>query len=252
MSILSQNKRNAEIIGVFSKAVYCESEGKVFVFHDAKWGYVPFGIAVENIEDFIANGNFEVGKTVEIPVPIPQKATFSGLCRPSKERIAELEKIICESGSPDGIIGHYNGFDSVKRNIDSLFAALRAGEQADGQTVKLIGVGRGLTPSGDDFLSGMFSLFFAAEDCGIDIPPSVHSAARAAADNLSRTSKISAAYLGAVLERQRFTLYENAVMSLLGDSAEYAKEVLPLGASSGTDTLCGALFAAKVIMEFST
>ena len=42
--------KNAEIIGVFSKAIYCEADGQVFVFHDKKWGQVPFGydISVSN------------------------------------------------------------------------------------------------------------------------------------------------------------------------------------------------------------
>lgn len=244
MSTPSQNKKNAEIIGVFSKAVYVESDNKIFVFHDKKWGYVPFGIAVDNIEKFIEKGGFEVGKSIEIPGIKPKKAEFSGLCKPSEKRIAEVEKIIKEYGSTGGIIEYYNKFDSVKTNIDALFAALCEGRDAEKYAVKLIGLGRGLTPSGDDFLSGMFSLLFAA---GFD----VKSMANAVKDNLSRTSRISGAYLRAVLEREHFTIYENAVKAFLGDCAEYAKEVLPLGASSGTDTLCGALFAAKVIEKTS-
>ena len=242
MSILSQNKKNAEIIGVFSKAVYLEADGEIYVFHDKKWGYVPFGISVENIEEFIRNSGFEVGKNIEIEIPNRKKAEFKGLCRPSSERIAEVEKIISEAGSSGGIIEYYNKFGSVKANIDSLFGALCEGKDAREYAIKLIGLGRGLTPSGDDFLSGMFTFLFAA---GID----VQTMADAVKANLSRTSKISGAYLKAVLEKEHFTLYENAVKAFLGDSAEYAKEVLPLGASSGTDTLCGALFAAKVMMR---
>lgn len=242
MNIPSQNKKNAEIIGVFSKAVYCECENKVYVFHDKKWGYVPFGIAVENIEKFIQNGNFEVGKSVEIEISEPKKAVFYGTVKPSEERISEVEKILEESGSGGGIIEYYNKFDSVKANINALWGALCEKKCADSYAVKLIGLGRGLTPSGDDFLSGMFSLFFAA---GFD----VSDMAKAVYANLSRTSKISGAYLSSVLEKERFTIYENAVKAFLGDSAEYANSVLPLGASSGTDTLCGALFAAKVLLR---
>ena len=234
--------KNAEIIGVFSKAVYLEADGKVYLFHDKKWGYVPFGIAVENIEDFIRERNFEVGKSVEIEIPEPKKAIFHTAEKISEKRIAEIEKIIAESGSPDGIIGYYNQFDSVKANVDALFKALCENRCADEYAVKLIGLGRGLTPSGDDFLSGMFSLFFAA---GYD----VSSIAKAVRNNLTRTSKISGAYLSAVLEKEHFTIYENAVKAFFSDSAEYANAVLPLGASSGTDTLCGALFAAKVMIR---
>ncbi len=248
MSTLSQNRKNAEIIGVFSKAVYLDCDGEIFVIHDSKWGYVPFGIAKDNIEDFIKSGSFEVGKSIEISVPVREKSSLLGLALPSAKRISELEKIIVEKGSHGGIIELYSTRNTVKAHIDGLFSSLckNSGDAAE-YAVKLIGLGRGLTPSGDDFLAGMFALFFAAENKSA----AVKSAAKAVEENLSRTSKISGAYLTAVLRRERFTLYENAVLALLGDgdAETFADKVLPLGASSGTDTLCGALLAAKVICQ---
>lgn len=242
--------RTVNIIGVFSKAVYLESDGEVFVIHDKRWGYVPFGIAQDNIESFIKDGGFEVGKSIEIPVPVREKSLLCGLTLPSANRISEVEKIIAEKGEVGGIIELYNTRNTVKAHIDGLFSSLckNSGDAAE-YAVKLIGLGRGLTPSGDDFLSGMFALFFAAEKCDIPILQEVSRCAAAVNANLSRTSKISGAYLASVLRRERFTLYENAVLALLGDSAAqaFADKVLPLGASSGTDTLCGALLAAKVL-----
>lgn len=234
--------KNADIIGVFSKAIYAEADKEVFVIHDRSWGYVPFGIAVDGIEEFIKNGGFEVGGSIEIEPPSRKKADYGVLSAPSADRIAEVERIIAESGSTGGIIECYNTYRSAKNNIAALFSALCSGKNAAEYAVKLIGLGRGLTPSGDDFLAGMFSLLFAA---GTDIA----AVAEAVKANLDRTSKISGAYLAAVLDGEHFTIYEHAVKALLGDGdvKTHTDFVLPLGASSGTDTLCGALFAAKVI-----
>ena len=158
-------------------------------------------------------------------------------------------KYILENGSASGLIESYNTYKSVKKNVDNLFSSLLSGTSSPEYAVKLIGLGRGLTPSGDDFLAGMFSLFFAAEKCGIKVPAALCDYALAVRENIGRTSKISGAYLLSVLDKKRFSLYENACLALLGegDIKAFANEVLPLGASSGTDTLCGALFAAKAI-----
>ena len=246
---LTSNIKNAEIIGVFSKALYCECDGKVFVFHDKKWGYVPFGIAKDNIEDFVKSGDFKVGDTIEIPIFESEESRILPLFPPKKERLCSMESLILENGSASGLIESYNTYKSVKMNVDNLFSSLLSGTSSPEYAVKLIGLGRGLTPSGDDFLAGMFSLFFAAEKCGIKVPAALCDYALAVRENIGRTSKISGAYLLSVLDKKRFSLYENACLALLGegDAASFANEVLPLGASSGTDTLCGALFAAKVI-----
>ena len=247
--LLTNNRKNAEIIGVFSKALYCELDGQVFVFHDRKWGYVPFGIAKDDIESFVKNGDFKVGDTVEIDTHEPEGCPVLPLFAPNDERLLALENFIKENGSKSGLIESYNTYKSVKTSVDSLFFALTDGEVKPEYAVKLIGLGRGLTPSGDDFLAGMFSLFFAAERCGIKVPTSLGEYAAAVRENIDRTSKISGAYLLSVLDKKRFTLYENACLAALGDGDVnvYAGRVLPLGASSGTDTLCGALFAARVI-----
>ena len=238
----TSNKKNAEIIGVFSKAIYLECDRKVLVIHDSSWGYVPFGIAEDNIEEFIRNGDFEVGKSIEVTLPQRKKAATVSKLTLSRKRIEETEKIISESGSKDGIIGYYNSLPRVKTAVDSLFSALTEGKDATLYAIKLIGLGRGLTPSGDDFLAGMFYLFGMANADFSRLATSVK-------ENISRTSKISGAYLCAVLENEHFTIYEHSSLALLGNDSVRAHTdfVLPLGASSGTDTLCGALFAAKVL-----
>ena len=251
MNILSQNKKNAEILGVFSKAIYLESDGEIFVIHDEKWGYVPFGIPVKDAENYVKNGSFSVGQTAEIALPKREKLQKLPLYPPSEERLSALEKYILEVGSKCGILEFYQKYASTKKHIDGLFSALVNGENAAEHAVSLIGLGRGLTPSGDDFLCGMFYLFFAARESGIAVPCGVCDCAAAVKENLCRTSKISGAYLASVLLGERFSIYDNATLSAIGDgdTVLFADKVLPLGASSGTDTLLGALFAARVLMK---
>ncbi|MBQ6614589.1 MAG: hypothetical protein IIX18_04640, partial [Clostridia bacterium] len=115
---LTSNIKNAEIIGVFSKAIYAESDGKIFVFHDKKWGYVPFGIAKDNIEDFVKSGDFKVGDTIEIPIFESEESRILPLFPPKKERLCSMESLILENGSASGLIESYNTYKSVKMNVD--------------------------------------------------------------------------------------------------------------------------------------
>ena len=97
-----------------------------------------------------------------------------------------------------------------------------------------------------------FSLLLAARRAELCIPEetdAVINAVLAAAP--TRTSEISRAYLAAALGGKYCTVYAAAAAACLGegDFAPYADTALRMGASSGTDTLCGAAAAARLLSK---
>ena len=244
---------SGSVCGVFSQGIYCKIKNEMLLFHDAKWGVVPFGIAVRNFASFSAElaanvddtvcvtadtltvGTKSFAVTIESDVP----KAFTPENDASAERITAIYDYVVEHGSEMGIL------DLIKTNrggcADSISALLKGDVSA---AVKLIGLGRGLTPSGDDFLCGFFAVLNALTIPAVSLREAVF-------DNLDRTTLISAAYLKAVIGRRYFTIYDRVVRAIYsdGDFKEDVDFVLSMGASSGTDTLIGALTVAKMAIK---
>jgi len=127
--------------------------------------------------------------------------------------------------------------------INRQLAALATGDAitAERLTVELIGLGVGLTPSGDDYLVGLLAGLDATDD------PIRHELASAITAQVDlRTTAIGAAALrhaaaGAFAERLHDMLIALARGSL--DLATAIERVMAYGATSGGDTLVG-LFGA--------
>lgn len=102
---------------------------------------------------------------------------------------------------------------------------------------RLIGLGIGLTPGGDDFLCGTLAGLFL---CGYASHPFFHALHREIAGHLTDTNVISAAFLQCALEGE----FSQAVNSLtsLPSCTHILTEFAKIGHSSGTDTLCGIYF----------
>jgi hypothetical protein len=108
----------------------------------------------------------------------------------------------------------------------------------------LAGLGQGLTPSGDDFLCGMFAGFNSAG--GLKGSHPAKAALIAASDAMCRrTHPLSAAFITCAAEGY----VSQTVRALLGgpeqgfDVNAMAEKIQAIGHSSGIDTLCGIMFA---------
>lgn len=256
-----------EVCGAFSHAVYCTFGEDVLLLHGSEWGEVPFGIALLDIVAFRSTLPCEAGDTaafVEGGLQIggrlfpctltePPRPACAQLRLPSAKRLAEAENYVHTNGCDGGILHciHEN-LAHAAESVETLSDALRAddGARASAAAVRLIGLGRGLTPSGDDYLCGFFTLLAAAEQCGIAVPQALAVCVNAVLQNLDRTSRISGAYLKNALDGAYFTVYDRAARALLTkeDFTKHCDFVLRMGASSGTDTLCGAIAAAKLLV----
>lgn len=102
----------------------------------------------------------------------------------------------------------------------------------------LLGLGIGLTPSGDDFLCGVLA---GLRLLGEEKSEFGQALRNSITEHLADTIDISAAFLSCALCNQ----YSLAVNSLLTvpEPETLAASFSKIGHSSGTDTLCGVLFA---------
>ena len=111
------------------------------------------------------------------------------------------------------------------------------------QLSQFIGLGEGLTPSGDDFLVGLLWALWVGE---ADRLPGFDTFLYAVQSTLHKTNDISAQMLRFAI-RKRFTepLISLARVSVPTDCAEAFKRIAAFGHTSGFDTLCGLLVGLK-------
>lgn len=257
------------IVGVFSHALYADFGGEIISFYDAAYGEVPFGVAVRDVLAFLAAAEAAVGAAVAFApgavciggrtlplevLPAPARI-LPPTALPDAGRLMQVEAYVAAHGSPRGMLElTRTNRGGAADSTASLAAAFRRGDADAAATAatRLVGLGRGLTPSGDDYLCGFFWTLLVARCAGITLPmppEAVADAVLAAAP--ARTSPISGAYLAAALGGRYCTVYAAAAAACLGtdDFAPLADIALKMGASSGTDTLCGALAAAKLLVK---
>lgn len=108
----------------------------------------------------------------------------------------------------------------------------------------LIGLGTGLTPCGDDFLCGVLAGLIITGKEEETFSQALHTQI---AEHLTDTNAISAAFLQCALDGH----FSAAVNSLtnLPDARQILNDFLSIGHSSGTDTLCGILWALSLAEE---
>ena len=133
------------------------------------------------------------------------------------------------------------------------------------ELARLIGLGIGLTPSGDDFLCGVLAGLILTGQTESAFARSLH---KAIAEHLNDTVDVSAAFLRCALKGQ-FSLAVNHLLVNTGcESPQDTSHVkctpqiapgianvpaitenfLAIGHSSGTDTLCGILYALELFL----
>jgi hypothetical protein len=108
----------------------------------------------------------------------------------------------------------------------------------------LVGLGPGLTPSGDDFLAGYLAALWSRAARDPDVQALLQTLAHAFPPAFARTNAISRQMLNDAV-RGRFTRRMADVTHAVSrgdDVAKAAAQALASGLSSGADGLCGLLF----------
>ncbi len=160
--------------------------------------------------------------------------------------ISDLAALLPESDVMDKPLNVYSKY--IKEDLFAFLDALRKSDYvaAADLTGRLLGFGPGLTPSGDDFLTGII-LFFYYKKPDIDFFQKIVTLAR------QRTTVLSYHMINNAASGKAYESYLALIRTLGGQGREsletLADRVLRYGASSGSDFLFGVYCAALILYE---
>lgn len=191
-----------------------------------------------------------------------------------ENRCRDVKGFVLENGSKDGLLPLLSTDRSMESNMWCEFLASRINDlcntlsevfennlSAEKEIVlkeefaKITGAGPGLTPSGDDFITGALSAVFCLAAYGFISKDVAFGIGNCASANENKTNHISGSFIKqASLGLLSYGMIQ-AAKSLFEDG--FSKEtlfrniktVLDFGSSSGTDILTGFLFALSAYKE---
>lgn len=272
-----RNVATLKVCGVFSSALYMElTMGPVYLLHSSEYGLLPFGFGVKDIRLALAILNIDVGEVIQWS---SKKLTFPNgtSILLSKNAMPELEQgygcnisdfalqravqILRNSGR--GAVselvtqeqksceaqGESVFSQMARRPLQGLLNGLEEKSSLKIQQAlnRLIGLGPGLTPSMDDFLTGVLCTLHYVERCWGTILPSTKILSEVVQEIApQRTGKYSQAYLLAAARGQRFQIIER-VLSTFSQNA--IDSLLMVGGHSGADMLTGILWAVRHVVK---
>ena len=263
--------------GVFSKAMYLQlPDGRLIMLHDETFGLIPFGVGLRTYVELAAKqltvqagaaGLLDGGLlTIDgCPVSIRLEARACAPVSAVRPARGALESGAAAwgrrlSGCGKGAVlpllglgrpGEENLFArAAQKPLAQLRGALVSDSRADMEAalLGLLGLGPGLTPSLDDFISGLqYTLLFSARNWGLSLAgtPVLTEAVQALAPR--RTNPFSACYLLSTACGERFSLLESFLDGQAFLNSGAGEQILRIGASSGADMMCGILDALRLL-----
>lgn len=255
-----------------SSGIYLEMDGKILLLCDERWSIVPLGICVSGYQQMKKKIALEPGDPVicrdgylhfasqwlKITEQEPTAMDFgSRVCRESwlagirvlrgrEKGLAPLAEVILTGKSgqcPNALC------TLALPRLNKLWNGLW---EEDISVIEegakgLLGLGPGLTPSGDDVLCGLLYGLLRSSCAGSLGVKTLVSIVCREADGY--THPVSAAYLQAIAREEPFGRLEEAWLTLRGLREGTFESLLEVGSSSGGDLLLGLLLAGKICME---
>ena len=139
----------------------------------------------------------------------------------------------------------------ARPRLQAVAQALRAQDMAalEAAALRVLGLGHGLTPSGDDLVGGIFfTLAHAPIAAWRSAMPGVHARIRRAAERA--TNPISAALLDDLMRGSSYRVLHDVFDAFQagepGPIADAVDRLVRLGASSGGDMLAGVFLALQI------
>jgi hypothetical protein len=230
-----------EVCARFQRSVYLRLPGdKYACVGDPSLGCGPLNALVDGFAapEMGARLSVQVLSVWTAPAPPPHAAPDVGALQSAARGRGPAEGFGClVVGSHNGLSGHAQ---PALEAVDRWLVGNALGDEA----AMLIGLGPGLTPSGDDFLGGVMLALHH-----------VHRATQARSlwrwlePQLSRTSAISAAHLGAAAAGEGHEALHAALAHLFQPRPGWPAALDALdavGHCSGWDVLAGALAVARI------
>ena len=283
--ILSRDAQ-LSVVAVHSESVYARgADGRLLLLCSDKYGSVPFGVSVGEYARLRETHPFAEGDVIRIDggmLVCPDGARVSFVSNgtpPERGRTSAVAdtSLVCrcaqyvrENASARGIGPALPAFLcigtpaeasnvyalSAAGEADRLESALSRGDVGalDRAVGRFVGLGYGLTPSGDDFLCGMLYAFHRYSDISENATKYLGMCSAAVTEHISATNEVSAEYIRCALDGEYFEVVERVLDCLSDNDSQNRKELetaleglLSVGASSGSDILCGILFAVYLL-----
>lgn len=268
---------SGRVVAVFARSLYLEIGGGLVCVGPSDFGPGPMhllvdvqagdeatdGIAIGDVVDVrdrrpcIAGTRFDLDGLVPWRAPPPGPVSRAALAR-GLDRLAETVERRGPVGLGVLVAALCRGVAPTVDRLDPMLApavvpiaALVAWARAGGTTAvpdvsRLVGLGPGLTPSGDDFLAGfLLALRRLGHDAAADALAGVVVPLAAIA-----TNAIAAAHLGHAAEGEAAARVVDVFDRIAaGDAAApLLDRVETIGHTSGWDTLAGAVAAAAAVV----
>ncbi len=210
------------------------------------------------------DASVEKKKEDHIPVPFDHDL-IHGHCRHVRQHVLSQGK----RGGFYGSLACFNdlfsekqpacdGLDEINRYAVFLFESLipafiaEDSKKSKSLCIRLVGLGCGLTPSGDDFLTGLFATLVLSKRQPAfdpDFIDELRQYMRTGIEGL--TSKISEVYLGYALQGEVSDVLYNFIRGVYGAGADelvdLTRDLMNTGSSSGMDMILGCLFAFRLM-----
>ena len=273
-------RASARVVAVFARSFHLEADGDFVCIGDASIGRGPLNAIVElagwawvarhlpavGAEACIGEGTMQCGRVALVtaaacswlPPPWPHNAEREALIA----ALEDLERLACGEAPVDGI-ARVALMDpacvpasALARVARPRIARLRewlgvrlARPMREPAPLDLVGLGSGLTPSGDDLLCGALVALHAIGqvDAAHDLYAAISKAARHA------TSPLSAAFLRAAAEGQSSEPLHETIIALLENQnvAHPLEAVARIGHTSGWDALAGAVLVLRAFASLT-
>jgi Protein of unknown function (DUF2877) len=239
---------SATVVASLSRSVYLEVAGQIVWLGPT--GSTPHRRVIVSPDALDAGGarhvetSFDLRAAREWRPPSPPAVDGETLAHESRRLVDALERLDGPDGFGALLIGRRPGFplDRATEDAHDFIRACARGEASAAASIgqRLLGLGPGLTPAGDDLVGGAF---FARRLLGDWSGPAAAIRARAR----ERTHAISATLLGDLLDGSGHApLHDLALALARSDGAaalDAAGRLVRIGHSSGWDMLTGFLGA---------
>ena len=271
---------SARVVAVFARSFHVEAGADYVCIGDlsigrgplnaivdpAGWAWVAGNLGAVGTEARIGNGMIECGRVSLVTATASSWLPPPWPPNPERETLTvaldRLERLACEKAPVESIARvALSGAAGLPVSVSARVAGPRIARLRDwigSQLIRptcdpaphdLVGLGPGLTPSGDDLLCGALVALYAIGEIALarELYAVIGKAARFA------TSPLSAACLKAAAEGQGSEPLHETIVALLANQsvARPLEAVARIGHTSGWDALAGAVLVLRTFAAMS-
>jgi hypothetical protein len=239
---LDAARGEGEVRAVFRRSCYVRFANRYVCLGDASLGRGPLNALVDAFAPPAVGQRLSLSvadATLWSPAPLP--ATASPDVRPLREAAKQR---VPHEGLGGLIVDAHNVLSGHAQPALEAIDRWLVGNALDDEAQALIGLGPGLTPSGDDYLGGVL---IALHQFGRQ--PQAQSLWRWLKPRLARTSDISAAHLDAAAGGEGHEALHRCIEALCVLAADWDATLTALdgvGHCSGWDSLAGVVAVARL------